>query len=304
MTTIRPPSLALAVTALALAGAAGAHAEPSSPVTAVSSAPTAAAATGYARSGDLDVYYEVHGAGGTPMVVLQGSFCTVEMCFGKMLPTLAATRRVILIDQQGHGHTRMGKKHPFTVTQMKTDSVAVMKKLGIRKADILGYSTGAAVALELAITNPELVNKLVLISAVYEKAGAREELLAMMPKLTADMMKQTPWYAAYKKVAPVDAFDQLVEKVKTIDDAKSWPEAAVRGLKMPVQLVVADSDILHLGHAVKFFQLLGGDVAGDLVGLPKSQLFVVPGATHVTMVLEKSPLVGGAIVTFLDGKNS
>ena len=268
----------------------------------VSTANAAAARTGTARSGDLDLYYEVHGSGGTPLVVLQGSFCTIEICFGQMLPSLAAKRQVILIDQQGHGRTLLAKNHPFTVTQMKTDSIAVMKKLGMKKADVLGYSTGAAVALELAITNPELVNKLVLISGVYEKAGARKELLEMMPKLTADMMKQSPWYAAYKKVAPRDTFDQLVEKVKTIDDSKSWPEAKIRALKMPVQLVVADSDILYLGHAVKFFQLLGGDVAGDLVGKPKSQLFVVPGATHVTMVFEKSPLIGGVVVDFLDAK--
>ena len=163
----------------------------------------------------------MHGSGGTPLVVLQGSFCTVEICFGQMLPTLAAKRQVILIDQQGHGRTLMAKNHPFTVTQMKKDSIAVMKKLGVQKADVLGYSTGAAVALELAITNPELVNKLVLISGVYEKTGARKELLEMMPTLTADMMKQSPWYAAYKKVAPKDTFDQLVEKVKTIDDSKS-----------------------------------------------------------------------------------
>ena len=187
---------------------------------------------------------------------------------------------------------------------MKKDSIAVMKKLGIKKADVLGYSTGAAVALELAITNPELVNKLVLLSGVYEKTGARKEIHEMMPKLTADMMKQSPWYAAYKKVAPKDTFDQLVEKVKTIDDTKSWPEAKIRALKMPVQLVVADSDIIYLDHAVKFFQLLGGDVAGDMVGQPKSQLFIVPGATHVTMVFEKSPLIGGVVVDFLDAKKN
>ena len=113
----------------------------------------------------------------------------------------------------------------------------------------------------------------------------------MMPKLTVEMMKQSPWYDAYKKVAPKDTFDQLVERVKTIDDSKSYPEKAIRALKLPVQLVVADSDILYLDHAVKFFQLLGGDVAGDMVARPKSQLAIIPGATHVTMMLEKSPLV-------------
>jgi pimeloyl-ACP methyl ester carboxylesterase len=270
----------------------------------VSTASAARATTGYVRSGDLDLYYEVHGSGGTPLVVLQGSFCTVEICFGQMLPSLAAKRQVILIDQQGHGRTLLAKNHPFTVTQMKKDSIAVMKKLGIQKADILGYSTGAAVALELALTNPELVNKLVLLSGAYEKTGARKEIHDMMPTLTPAIMKQTPWYAAYKKVAPKDTFDQLVEKVKTIDDTKSWPEAKIRTLKMPVQLVVADSDIIYLNHAVKFFQLLGGDVAGDLVGKPKSQLFIVPGATHVTMVFEKSPLIGGVVVDFLDARKN
>jgi pimeloyl-ACP methyl ester carboxylesterase len=269
---------------------------------AVSNASAAPVKTGYARSGNLDLYYEVHGSGGRPLVVLQGSFCTVEVCFGKMLPTLAARRQVILIDQQGHGRTRMGKNHPFTVTQMKKDSLAVMKKLGIRKADVLGYSTGAAVALELAITNPELVNRLVLLSGLYESTGMRKEIHQLMPTLTVDMMKQTPWYAAYKKVAPVDTFDQLVEQVKKVDDAKTWPEAKIRALKMPVQLVVADSDIVYLNHAVKFFQLLGGDVSGDMVARPKSQLFIVPGATHVTMVFEKSPLIGGVVVDFLDEK--
>jgi pimeloyl-ACP methyl ester carboxylesterase len=269
---------------------------------AVSNASAAPVKTGYARSGNLDLYYEVHGSGGRPLVVLQGSFCTVEVCFGKMLPSLAARRQVILIDQQGHGRTRMGKNHPFTVTQMKKDSLAVMKKLGIRKADVLGYSTGAAVALELAITNPELVNRLVLLSGLYESTGMRKEIHQLMPTLTVDMMKQTPWYAAYKKVAPVDTFDQLVEQVKKVDDAKTWPEAKIRALKMPVQLVVADSDIVYLNHAVKFFQLLGGDVSGDMVARPKSQLFIVPGATHVTMVFEKSPLIGGVVVDFLDEK--
>lgn len=291
MTTIknlRTSALATLFTAFTLATAGAASAAP--------------AKTGHARSGDLDLYYEIHGTGGTPVVLLHGSFCTIEICFGSVIPTLAAKRQVIAFEQQGHGRTRLLAKHPFTVTQMVKDTVAVMNKLGIKKADIVGYSTGAAVALELALDHPNLVNKVTLISGVYAKSGARKELLEMMPKLTAAMMKQSPWYDAYKKVAPVDNFDQLVERVKSIDDTKSHPEKAIRAMKSPVQLVVADSDILYLDHAVKFFQLLGGDVPGDMVPRPKSQLAIIPGATHVTMMLEKGPLVTGMIVTFLDEK--
>lgn len=270
-------------------------------------APTVASAappkTGYARSGDLDLYYEIHGSGGMPVVLLHGSFCTIEICFGQVIPVLAEKRQVIAFEQQGHGRTRLLPKHPFTVTQMVKDAVAVMSKLGVKKADIVGYSTGAAVALELALTHPQLVNKVTLISGAYEKSGARKEMLEMMPTLTAEMMKQTPWYAAYKKVAPKDTFDELVARVKTIDDSKSYGEKAIRAMKSPVQLIVADSDIIYLDHAVNFFRLLGGDVPGDLVPRSKSQLAIIPGATHVTMMLEKAPLVVGMIATFLDEKS-
>jgi pimeloyl-ACP methyl ester carboxylesterase len=269
---------------------------------AASSASAAPAKTGYARSGDLQLYYEIHGSGGTPVVLLHGSLCTIEICFGQVIPTLARKRQVIAFEQQGHGRTRMLPKHPFTVTQMVKDTVAVMNQLGVKKADIVGYSTGAAVALELALTHPNLVNKVTLISGAYEKTGMRKEMHEQMPKLTVEMMKQTPWYDAYKKVAPKDTYDQLVERVKTIDDSKTYSGEAIRALKSPFQLIVADSDIIYLDHAVKFFRLFGGDVSGDIVPRPKSQLAVIPGATHVTMMLEKAPLVTGMIVTFLDEK--
>lgn len=265
-------------------------------------ASAAPAKTGYARSGDLDLYYEIHGAGGTPVVLIHGSMCTIEICFGQVIPVLAEKRQVIAFEQQGHGRTRMLPKHPFTVTQMVKDTVAVMTRLGVKKADIVGYSTGAAVALELALTHPNLVNKVTLISGAYEKTGVRKEIHELMPKLTVEMMKQSPWYEAYKKVAPVDTFDQLVERVKTIDDSKTHPEKAIRALKSPLQLIVADSDIIYLDHAVKFFRLLGGDIAGDIVPRPRSQLAIIPGSTHVTMMLEKAPLVVGMVATFLDEK--
>ena len=72
MTTIqnlRTSALATLFTAFTLATAGAASAAP--------------AKTGYARSGELDLYYEIHGSGGTPVVLLHGSFCTIEICFGR-----------------------------------------------------------------------------------------------------------------------------------------------------------------------------------------------------------------------------
>jgi pimeloyl-ACP methyl ester carboxylesterase len=90
-------------------------------------ASAAPAKTGYARSGQLELYYEVHGSGGgVPVVLIHGSFCTIEICFAPVIQGLADKRQMIAFEQQGHGRTRMLPKHPFTVTQMVKDTVAVM----------------------------------------------------------------------------------------------------------------------------------------------------------------------------------
>jgi pimeloyl-ACP methyl ester carboxylesterase len=285
---IRTHALAALTFAIALATASAASAAPPK--------------TGYARSGDLDLYYEIHGSGGTPVVLLHGSLCTIEVCFGQVIPALSAKRQVIAFEQQGHGRTRMLPNHPFTVTQMMKDTVAVLNRLGVQKADIVGYSTGAAVALELALTHPRRVSKLTLISGAYERRGVRKEIHELIPTLSVEMMKQTPWYEAYKKVAPKDTYAELVERVKTIDDSKTYPEKTIRALKAPVLLIVADSDMIYLDHTVKFFQLLGGDVAGDIVPQPKSQLAIIPGTTHAGIMLERSSMVASMIVPFLDEK--
>jgi pimeloyl-ACP methyl ester carboxylesterase len=60
----------------------------------------------------------------------------------------------------------------------------------------------------------------------------------------------------------------------------AWPPEDIRGIAAPTLLIVGDSDAIRLEHAVELFKLLGGGVMGDLAGLPKSQLAVLPGTTH------------------------
>jgi pimeloyl-ACP methyl ester carboxylesterase len=61
------------------------------------------------------------------------------------------------------------------------------------------------------------------------------------------------------------------------------PSDAVRSIKTPTLLIIGDSDVVRPEHTVEMFRLLGGGVPGDLVGLPRAQLAVLPGTTHVTL---------------------
>jgi pimeloyl-ACP methyl ester carboxylesterase len=108
--------------------------------------------SGYAPVNGLDMYYEVHGAG-SPLVLLHGAMGTIDSCFSTLLPRLAETRRVIAVELQGHGHTA-DVDRPLSYPQLADDTVALMGALDVDVADIVGYSLGGAVALQIALIRP------------------------------------------------------------------------------------------------------------------------------------------------------
>src|SRR5512145_2826331 len=118
--------------------------------------------SGYVPVNELNMYYEIHGKG-QPLVLLHGAFSGIGTSFGRILPGLSKTRQVIAFELQGHGRTA-DIERPLTIEGMAEDVAAALDQLGIERADILGYSLGASVALHLAIRHPGVVRKLVLIS--------------------------------------------------------------------------------------------------------------------------------------------
>jgi pimeloyl-ACP methyl ester carboxylesterase len=121
---------------------------------------------------------------GPPLVLLHGNLSTIEVDFGRVLPALARTRRVVGVEQQAHGHTA-DVDRPLSFAQMADDTAALLRQLGIEQADLFGYSTGAAVALRLGIERPELVRKLVLASISYHPDGLHPGILAGIQTLQA-----------------------------------------------------------------------------------------------------------------------
>jgi pimeloyl-ACP methyl ester carboxylesterase len=78
-----------------------------------------------------------------------------------------------------------------------------------------------------------------------------------------------------------DDFPALVAKMKQLDlKPFAWPQEDIRGIEAPTLLIIGDSEAIRLEHAVQMFRLLGGGVMGDLNGLPKSHLAVLPGTAH------------------------
>jgi pimeloyl-ACP methyl ester carboxylesterase len=257
----------------------------------------------YAEVNGLNIYYEIHGTG-QPLVLLHGAYMTIDL-MGEIVPVLAESRQLIAVELQGHGHTA-DIDRPLSYELMADDIAALIEHLAFEKADLFGYSMGGGVALQVAIRHPEVVRKLVVTSSSYTSEGMHPELLEMIPTLTPEAFAGSPIEEAYLRSAPnPDDFPTLVAKLKRLDmEPFAWPAEDIGRIAAPTLLIVGDSDAIRLEHAVELFRLLGGGAMGDLAGLPKSQLAVLPGTTHFVPagsgVLERADWLVSMIVPFLD----
>jgi pimeloyl-ACP methyl ester carboxylesterase len=261
-------------------------------------APPPGAITGYVPVNGLDMYYEIHGEG-SPLVLLHGAMGTIESCFADLLPALAATRQVVAVELQGHGHTA-DVDRPLSYRQMAADAAALLEALGLETVDLVGYSLGGGVALELAMRHPGMVRRVVFAGGTsYRPDGLYPEMLAE-PEPAADDLTGSVWHEAYVRVAPDPGrWPVLVAKNSELDRTfAGWPDEDIQAMTTPMLLIIGDSDIVRPEHTMKMFRLLGGGVIGDLAGLPASQLAVLPGTSHVGL-LDRVDWLQSMILEFL-----
>lgn len=256
---------------------------------------------GYLPVNGLEMYFEDHGEGGMPLVLIHGAFSAIGTSFGQLLPGLAQTRRVIALEMQGHGRTA-DIDRPMTLEGMADDVAAALAQLGIDRADLCGYSMGGAVALRVAIRHPEVVRKLVLISVGYTLGGIHPGLMDGLGEMQPEMMHGSMWHDEYMQIAPrPQDFNRFFAKKGEMDKGtKDIPAEAIRALTCPALLILGDSDLITPEHGAEMFRLFGGGRFGDSPeGLPDSQLAILPGTSHVSIVYRPELLLP-IISPFLD----
>ncbi|MGI5452202.1 alpha/beta fold hydrolase [Streptomyces sp. CA-249302] len=250
--------------------------------------------SGYAKVNGLEMYYEVHGpadATRRPLALLHGGVHTVGLSFAAVLPALAADRRVVAPELQGHGHTA-DTDRDLTVANLATDVVALLDELGIQQADFLGFSLGGLTALEVAVRHPERVGRLVLAATQYHQDGYHDDVRTpdySSPRLPSQADFQE-WADAYAAVAPhPEHFEAFLGKVTGAAHAPlPWTADDLRGLDAPTLLVVGDADFVRVEHAAEMRELI-----------PQAQLAVLPSTTHVALMRRTSLLVP-LLTGFLD----
>jgi pimeloyl-ACP methyl ester carboxylesterase len=248
----------------------------------------------------MQMYYEVSGRG-DPLVVLHGAYMNIPS-MGAIIPKLAKTHRVYAVELQGHGRTT-DINRPITYPNLADDVAAFMDSVGLKKADVFGYSMGAGVGLQLAIRHPTKVNKLVAASVAYDVEGWQPAFRDFIPQMTVEMIVQMPFAKDYRKLAPnPDGFPELARKLIALEKEPMKWEKDVKTLKIPVLIITGDADVATLEHSVALFRLLGGGGMGDMgKPLPASRLAVLPATSH-TAVITQPNLLHAFIEPFLTGE--
>jgi pimeloyl-ACP methyl ester carboxylesterase len=256
------------------------------------------AESGYADVNGLKLYYEVYGSG-KPIVLIHGSYMNIISNWTHIIPQLAKDRKVIVAEMQGHGRTRDITRE-FSYENMADDVSGLLKHLKVDSADILGYSMGGGVAFQFAVRHPEQLRRLVVLSGTYTHDGWWPEVEAMYPTFTADMFKGTPIQKQYDSLGNDPAhFDEFVKKVISIDlKPYNWANE-VKKIKAPIFMAIGDADGVRYEHALELFRAKGGGKMGDLGGMPQSRLAIIPGTTHIGMMMRIDWLIP-MITDFLD----
>jgi pimeloyl-ACP methyl ester carboxylesterase len=177
-----------------------------------------------------------------------------------------------------------------------------MDAVGLKKADVFGYSMGAAVGLRLAIRHPTKVNKLAAASVAYDVEGWQPAFKEFVPKMNVEMFLQMPFAKEFRKLAPnPEGFPDLVKKLIALEkEPMAWGQE-VKALKTPVLIITGDADVATLEHSVAMFRMLGGGGMGDMgKPLPASRLAVLPATSH-TAVITQPDLLHAFIEPFLKG---
>ncbi|WCL49102.1 alpha/beta fold hydrolase [Leptospira sp. GIMC2001] len=221
--------------------------------------------SGYSNVNGLKMYYEIYGKG-KPIVLIHGGGSTIQTSFEKIIPLLAKNRKVIAVELQAHGRTS-DRDADLSFEQDAVDVFTLLNNLKIEKSDFLGFSNGGTTSLQIAIKHPNIVNKLILCSALAKRNGVPDWFWGFMQKAKLENMpKQLK--EGYEKVAQDKSGMQTMhdKDAKRMLNFKDISDDKIQTIKVPTLIIIGDKDIITPEHAIELHRQISN-----------SRLSIIPG---------------------------
>jgi pimeloyl-ACP methyl ester carboxylesterase len=235
----------------------------------------------YVEANGVRTWYAEHGTG-HPLVLLHGAFTDASE-FGATIPPLAERFRVLTPERRGHGHTP-DVAGPISYDLMAADTVAFLDELKTGPAHLVGHSDGANVALLVALSRPDLVGRLVLISGNFHHDG----LLAGLD--LGELLAGGFLAEAYGQVSPdgPEHFPVVAAKIlRMVTSEPAMSPGDLAAVAARTLVMVGDDDAISAEHTLQMYR-----------GIRDCELAVVPGTSHA-LIIEKPDLCNRIILDFL-----
>ena len=245
--------------------------------------PVAGEHTGHARINGISLYYATIGHG-SPVVLLHGGLANSDY-WGNQVKALAPRHQVILVDSRGHGRSTRDAR-PYGYDLMADDVVALLDTLHIAKADVVGWSDGAILGLDLAIHHPDRVGKVFAFAANTVTSGVQEGV-DKNPTFARYIARAGSEYARLS-ATPKD-YDAFVAQIsKMWETQPNWTDAQLTSIRSPVLVVDGDHDEAIKRPHTEYIA----------AAIPGAGLLILPNTSHFAF-LQDPALFNAAVLHFL-----
>ncbi|QEX19002.1 alpha/beta hydrolase [Hypericibacter terrae] len=224
--------------------------------------------SGYAPVDGVQIYYAIYGHG-APVILLHGGLGNADY-WGNQVREFAKHYQVIVMDSRGHGRSTRDAQ-PYGYHLMATDVVHAMDYLKIPKASIVGWSDGAIIGLDIAMTYPDRLDKLFAFGANVTTSGLREDIgqSAVFNKYIENAGKD------YERLSKTPKeYDKFVAQISEMWNTQpNYTPEQLATIKAPV--VIADGQYdegIKQSHDIEMAR-----------EIPGARLLIFPGLSHFAM---------------------
>ena len=232
-------------------------------------APIATDRSGQAQVNGIDLHYAIYGQG-SPVIFLHGGLGEYRL-LGGQVPAVAAHHTVILMDSRGHGRSTRDAR-PYGYDLMADDVVALMDSLKIAKADIVGWSDGGILGIDLALRHKDRVGKVFAFAANTVTSGVKDGV-EKNPTFAAFIERAGHEYAAHS--ATPKEYSAFVDQIsKMWAEQPNWSDAQLKAIDTPILVADGDHDEAIKREHTEYIAAM----------IPHAGLLILPGTSHFSFL--------------------
>lgn len=226
-------------------------------------------ASGMAAVNGIEMYYATFGAG-EPVLLIHGGLGNSDLWANQVID-LMQDHLVIVADSRGHGRSTRTEE-PFGYDLMASDYLALMDYLKVDTVDLVGWSDGGIIGLDIAMHHPERLKHLFAQAANITTDGVD-------PKVGEDKQfgEYIDWMGKdYARLSPTpDQYEAFVTQISAMWASQpNWTDAEVSAIKVPTVVAAGDHDQAILpAHTEKIASLI-----------PGAKLVILPDTSHFALL--------------------